>query len=143
MENEASNLHIPRLFLRDLLSDGKLEVADEILAPGVIIHRLDSFTPDFGTGPEAMKQIVGLYRSTFPDLDLVIDDVIAADDKVIARFSINGTQKGDLPGIPATGVAISIPSIDIYQIKDGKIVELWHAADTLGLMKALGAMPDM
>jgi predicted ester cyclase len=119
-----------------------LEVADEILAPDVIIHRLDSFTPDFGTGPEAMKQIVGLYRSTFPDLDVVIDDVIAAGDKLITRFTINGTQKGDLPGIPATGLPISMPGIDIYQIKNGKIVEFWHDADTLGLMKTLGAMPD-
>jgi len=139
----AQNKNLVTLFLRDILSEGKLEVADDIFSSDAVIHRLDSFTPDFGTGPEAMKQIAGLYHSTFPDLDIVIDDVFATGEKVIARFTINGIQQGDLPGIPATGLAVSMTGIDIYRINDGKIVEFWHGADTLGLMKQVGAMPDM
>jgi steroid delta-isomerase-like uncharacterized protein len=142
VEDEPSNRHIARLFLRDLLTEGDLSLADEILAPNAVIHVLDSFTPDFGTGPEAMKQIAGLYRSTFPDIDITIDEVIATGDKVIARFTINGTQTGDLPGIPATNLKVAIPGVDIYQIQDGQIVEFWHTADTLGLMKSVGAVPE-
>jgi len=142
IEGNPSNRHLARLFLRDLLSEGDLSLVEEIFAPNAVLHSLDSFTPDFGTGPEAMKQIVGLYRGTFPDLDVTIEQVIATGDQVIARFIINGTQTGDLPGIPATGIKIAIPGVDIYQIKNGQIVKFWHAADTLGLMKMVGAVPE-
>jgi len=140
----AKNKAVARLFLEDILSQGDVSVAEKIFAPGAIINRLDSFTPDFGTGPEAITKIATLYRNTFNDLQIEIEDIIANGDgdKVIARFSINGTQTGDLPGIPATEVQISIKGIDIYQIMDGQIVEMWHTADTLGLMKQLDAVPE-
>jgi predicted ester cyclase len=137
-----SHRHIARLFLDNLLGHGDLEVADEIMAANATIHLVDSFTPDLGTGPEGIKNIVGLYRNTFPDLQISIHDVITSGDKVISRFTIQGTQTGDLPNIPATGIAVSVEGMDIYRIENGKIAEFWHDADTLGLMKQLGVFPE-
>jgi steroid delta-isomerase-like uncharacterized protein len=138
----AQNKQIVRLFLGDLLSEGKMSVADEIMAPDALIHPIDSFTPNLGTGPEGMKNIVALYHSAFPDMEITIDEIATAGDKVTARFTINGTHEGDLPGLPATGKTISIQGLDLYHIKAGKIVEFWHDADTLGLMKQLGAVAE-
>ena len=50
----------------ELWNDGKLAVADEIFAPEYVNH--DPPSPDFGTGPEGVKQSVKLYRNAFPDL---------------------------------------------------------------------------
>ena len=140
LDSEPSNTLLARLFLDNILSRGEVDVADQIMADDVTIHRQDSFTPDFGQGPEAVKQIAGLYRGTFPDMQIGIHEIIPAGDKVIARFAIQGTQTGDLPDIPATGKAVNIEGIDIYRIENGKIAEFWHSADTLGLIQQLSTM---
>ncbi len=44
-------------------------------------------------------------------------------------------------GIPPTGRAVAIGLIDIARLVDGKVVESWSAADDLGLLRQLGALP--
>jgi len=63
------------------------------------------------------------------------------EDKVISRFTMSGTQTGDLPGLPATGLEMDADGTGIYHLADGKIVEFWHSPDTLGMMQQLGAVP--
>jgi predicted ester cyclase len=41
--------------------------------------------------------------------------------------------------MPATGQKVSVPGLDFYHIKDGKIVEFWHHADTLGMIQQLSS----
>ncbi|HEX9076539.1 MAG TPA: ester cyclase, partial [Anaerolineae bacterium] len=50
-------------------------------------------------------------------------------------------HKGAFQGIPPTGKEVSVTGIEIYRIVNGKFVEQWVEADTLGLMQALGALP--
>ncbi len=131
-----------RRLLGELLSGSdNLEVADEIIAPDAPIHIMDSFTPDFGKGPEAMKQIVNFYHGAFSHFRIILDDLIILEDKIISRFTMSGTQTGDLPGLPATGLEMDADGTGIYHLADGKIVEFWHSPDTLGMMQQLGAVP--
>jgi predicted ester cyclase len=132
-----------RRFLGELLSGGDLGVADEIMADNVVIHTLDSFTPDFGTGPEAMKQIVSWYHGALSNFRVIPDDLIITEDKVISRFTITGKHTGDLPNLQATGIEISVEGIDIYHIEKGKILEVWHTADIFGMMQTLGVVPSV
>ena len=79
-----------------------------------------------------------MYWKTFPDLTLTIEDLIAEGDKVVVRFIGRGTHLGDLGSIPATGLETEAGAIEIFHIKDGKIVEVWEISDALGLMQQLG-----
>ena len=124
---------IVRRFLGELLSDGNLEVADDIMAPDVVIHMLDSYTPDFGKGPDAMKQIVNFYHAAFSDFQLTVEDITVTSAQAASRFKINGIHTGDLYGFPATGLEIKSDGMQIYSIVEGKIVEFWHVADVLGV----------
>ena len=54
-----------------------------------------------------------------------------------ARFTAHGIHKGDFMGLPITGKPITMTGIEIFRIKDGKIVELWGEANLLGLMEQL------
>ena len=92
-------------------------------------------------GPDGLKRIVGKYRSAFPDVRMTVDDVIASDDKVVLRWHSEGTHRGELAGLAATGVRGSVTGISIDQWKDGKIVEAWAERDNLGLARQLGAAP--
>jgi len=79
-----------------------------------------------------------MYWKAFPDLNLTIEDLIAEGDKVVVRFIGRGTHQGELDSIPATGLKTEAGAIEIFQIEDGKIVEVWEISDALGLMQQLG-----
>jgi hypothetical protein len=44
-----------------------------------------------------------MFRSGMPDLRVVIDDMIAEDDKVAVRYTIEGTHEGGPLWHPAYG----------------------------------------
>jgi predicted ester cyclase len=45
-------------------------------------------------------------------------------------------------GLQPTGKPITMTGIEIFRIKDGKIIELWGEANLLGLMQQLGIFPS-
>ena len=69
--------------------------------------------------------------------------MIAEGDKVIARFTVSGTQPGAFLGIPSTGKHATITDIEIVRIANGKFVEIWVQPDFLGLLQQLGVVPAM
>jgi predicted ester cyclase len=82
-----------------------------------------------------------MYRAAFPDVRITVDDVIAADDKVVLRWHSEGTHRGGLEGLAPTGARASVTGIGIDRWKDGKVVEAWTEWDNLGLARQLGAAP--
>ncbi len=74
----------------------------------------------------------------FPDLTVIIEDLFAEGDKVVVRFIGRGIHQGNFGGIPATGIKAEALAIEIFHIRDGKIVEAWEISDRLGLMQRLG-----
>lgn len=78
------------------------------------------------------------FFEAFPDLDHLIEDTVADEEKVAVRFIMQGTQKGDFMGIPATGKRIHIEAIGILQIKDGKVAELRGIMDHASMVHQLG-----
>ena len=137
--SEQNKAVVRRLF-EELWNKGNLPMADELFAPNYANH--DPSTPDFGRGPENEKKGVSLYRGAFPDLRLTIEDMIAENDTVTARWSCRGTHKGDLSGIAPTGKQIMISGMSIVRLANGKVVESWANWDALGLMQQLGVAPQ-
>ncbi len=70
---------------------------------------------------------------------LPIEDLIAEGEKVLVRLRVEGTHGGELMGLPATGKPIDIGVMDLFQIRDGKLIEHWALLDNLGLLRQLGA----
>jgi hypothetical protein len=59
----------------------------------------------------------------------------------VRRWHSEGTHRGELAGLAATGARGSITGISIDQWKDGKVVETWTEWDNLDLARQLGAAP--
>ena len=109
---------------------------EKYYAPGYIYHNLIE-------GDMNRKQLVQYFvslMSTMPDHNKSIDDMVAEGDKVVIRYTVQGTQKGAILGIPATGKHVSIKACDIYKIEGGKILEWWEFPDYLGAMTQIGAV---
>ena len=85
--------------------------------------------PNQPPGPAGAKQILTELRTAFPDLKIVIRDILQDGNKVTVRSEISGTHKAALMGFPAKNRKMTIQAIDIHEFKDGKIVRTWHTED--------------
>lgn len=120
----------------ELLSKGNLAAADELYAPNFICHFIA------GTewkGIQGIKDEVASHRTSFPDWNEKVDDIIAEGDRVVIRFTSSGTQHGAFAGIPPSGKKVTIHEAAIYRVDGGKIVEQWGFPDSQSLMQQLTA----
>jgi predicted ester cyclase len=132
------NKAIIRRWLEEGWTNGNLAVADELIDPGFVVHGAGGQAVP--TGPEGAKQLVSAWRTGFPDGRMNIDDLFAEDDKVVIRMTWVGTHTGDFYGRAATGRPVSVTSIGIDRVANGKIVEGWGEVDMLGLYEQIGVI---
>jgi steroid delta-isomerase-like uncharacterized protein len=135
------NAEAARRILDEGFSQGRLEVFDEVCSPDVVSH--DPAQPEDVRGIEAHKERCQGYRTAMPDLQVTVEDQIAAGDKVAIRWSARGTNDGELMGMPPTGRPMQITgnSIDRFDA-DGQLVETWDQWDNAGFMSQLGISPE-
>jgi steroid delta-isomerase-like uncharacterized protein len=69
------------------------------------------------------------FTTSFLDLSITINQMIAESDKVVCWWKLHGTHLGVYENIPATGKKIEMIAIDIYTITDGKISWLERGSD--------------
>ena len=127
---------IAHRYFEEIFNQGKLDVAEEIVANTHINH--DRLNEVQGIG--GLKEVAAKYRKAFPDLHLAIEDTISQGDKVVVRWSWSGTHKGDLAGLAPTGKKTGGTGITIFRHSDGKIAESWVNWDTLGMLEKLGVV---
>jgi steroid delta-isomerase-like uncharacterized protein len=135
-----TNKTVSRRFFEEVFGKGKLNVLDEIIAtdhvnsgPGAIAG--------LPNGPEGALQLVTAYRNAFPDLRLTIDEQVTEGDKVVTRWTADGTHKGELAGIPPTNKSTTVSGIVVDRFVNGKIAESWGIFDEFGMMQQLGVIP--
>ena len=127
-----------RRLYEEVFNKGNLSVIDEVVSPDIVDHN-----PGPGVPPtrEGFKQFVSTNRAAFPDIRIEVNDILAEGEKVVARFTMRGTHRGELMGIAPTGKQVTVSGIDILRWEGGKAVEHWGNMDDLGLLQQLGVVP--
>jgi steroid delta-isomerase-like uncharacterized protein len=119
---------------------GNASLIEEHMAPNYVLHKPPAgFSPD----REGLKAILHAMRSAFPDLRMTVEEVVSEGDKVVQRRLYEGTHKGELFGIPASGKSVSVSQITVTRVAGGKFVEEWAETDFLGLLQQVGVAPKM
>ncbi len=129
------NKSIMRRAYDEILNEGNIDVADEVIAEDMTEH--EQF-PGLEPGREGFKGFVRMFREAFPDLQVTVEDMIAEDDRVAARVTMRGTHQGVFLGIDPTGNQIEVPVVDIVRFADGMAVEHWGVTDNMAMMVQLG-----
>jgi predicted ester cyclase len=131
-----------RRIFEQSFNEGNFTLGDQLIAPDAVNHD-PAEPPNFSglRGPELLKRTASMYRAAFPDVRVVVDDVIATGEKVVLRWHSEGTHRGELVGLAPTGQRATVTGISIDQWRDGKVVESWSEWDNLGLARQLGAAP--
>ncbi|MBS1776218.1 MAG: ester cyclase [Bacteroidetes bacterium] len=135
MDNVKQNKEICKRFFDELHDKGNFDIIDELVHPNVISH--DPF-PGQPEGSEGVRSTMKIFRTAFPDLKLIHNDMIAEDDRVMIKFTATGTHQAEFMYIPATGNKIAYEEVVILRLKDGKITEHWAVADAMALLQQLG-----
>jgi predicted ester cyclase len=76
-----------------------------------------------------------------PDARIEIEDVLGEGDRTLTRFTVYGTHRGDLFGIPASGRQVRVATLLVSRFAGARIVEEWAIKDMLGLLQQIGAIP--
>jgi steroid delta-isomerase-like uncharacterized protein len=78
---------------------------------------------------------------SFPDLVRPVEEILATEDKAVARWTSTGTHLGSYFGAPPTGKRLTTSGITVFRIADRKVVEEWIQSDMLGLLQQAGLIP--
>ena len=93
--------------------------------------------------PSATRAIAEHWLGDFPDYRFELLDLIAEDDKVVARMPFTGTHTGQVLDLPPTGRPVQVSEIVIFRIADGKIIEAWEEYDEQGMRRQLASPPQV
>lgn len=111
---------------------------DRHIAPTFVRH--DPGLPFEVRGPQGVAQLHDALMPAFPDMKLPLLDFVAEGEKVLVRLRVQATHTGAFGDLQPTGRRIDIDVLDLFQIRDGVLVEHWALLDNLGMMKQLGAV---
>jgi predicted ester cyclase len=131
MSATEENKRIARRWL-ELITAHRVEELSEMVAPTWTMH---GGPPGLPAGPEGVRE---LFRHIGPVAQQwTLEDLIAEDDKVVARATNRCVQESFL-GLPARGRQQTFSAVFIHRIAHGKIVQTWRTADDLGRVLQLG-----
>jgi steroid delta-isomerase-like uncharacterized protein len=137
VDQADSNAALGRKVFAEIYGQGKVELVDQLYADDFVDD-----SPGGGKGRELIKEAVAGFHKAMPDLRIEFEDVFAAGDKVVLRYTARGTQTGPYDEIPPTGKKVTVRGITIFQIVKGKIKTEWTEYDRLGVLRQLGVVPS-
>jgi steroid delta-isomerase-like uncharacterized protein len=140
MEERMSASEANKSAVRDCFeeaSQGNFEALHAIVTPDYVIH------PDEVRGADGLAEMVQGYRDAFTGLNVTIEHQFTEGDYVATRSTIRGRHDGELMGAPPSGREVEFTSLTISRCRDGKIEEEWELVDTVGLLRQIGALPDL
>jgi steroid delta-isomerase-like uncharacterized protein len=123
-------------FLDETYNKGNLKNTDKYVTPDFIYHARGEDIE----GIEAYNEWVSSDRSIFPDIRVTVVDSIAESDRVASAFIVEGTQKKEFRGIPATNKQFETVGMNIFHFQNNKIKEGWVVVDALTAAIQLGAV---
>jgi predicted ester cyclase len=131
----ANKAAVQRLF--DDINQGDMSGLERQLSANYVQHSSMPVSP----GRSGVRQVYAQLRASFPDLRITVEDLVAEGDRVAARVTWRGTQKGEYLGVQPTGRAILVSKMDFCRFESGVMVEHWDVVDRLSLLQQLGVVP--
>ena len=106
-----------------------------LYAPDVVLHGY----PEVVQGKEGARSFYAELWAAFPDAHLSLDETIASDDRLAARYTLTGIQAQDFYGAPLTGAATKVEGMTWLHFRDGQVAEVWQVSVTPDTLMRLSA----
>jgi steroid delta-isomerase-like uncharacterized protein len=106
------------------------DVFHEDKAVGAAIH-----------GKEEYRGFAEGWFKAVPDLRLTPTSSFVSGNRAFVEWVATGTQKGDMPGMPASNKFFSVPGTSLMECQDGKLKHITEYWDMATVMRQLGFLP--
>src|SRR5690349_16125661 len=103
------NKQLVRTFFQRAFVEHDLDAAAQLVTSDYNLH--DAMRPHFEGGPAAFIRAQRAYEEAITNHHLIVDDQVAEGDRVVTRWTVTGTQRADLPGIPNRGKSFRVAGI--------------------------------
>jgi predicted ester cyclase len=98
---------------------------------------IHGFPPNLPTNKEGFRQFIYLLWNAFPDIRITFEDVIVEGNKVVCRYNLAGTHKGQFVDLQPTNKQFRVNGMTIFSFRDAKVIERWNLVDMMSLMEQL------
>lgn len=123
----AKNRHDPRAALEWCTDDFALEIVP-------LGERIE--------GKARAEEYLTRFMQAFPDYVGQVDTKASGPDVVIGLWTLCGTLRGELLGMPPTGRAVAVPAVSAYFLRGGRLCCERIFFDTATLLAQAGlSMP--
>ncbi len=127
----VDNKRVVANFVEVCQNQHNLAAADDIFHPDFANHYAPEGRP-LASSPRSAGSFQAFYAMllrAFPDATMEINEQLAERDLVATRKTLRGTHLGEIWDLPPTGNRVEWEFIDIFRIRDGKLVEHWTHMD--------------
>lgn len=102
---------------------------DKVMDENFVDHM--PFNPSAPTGRDGFRQTQAFYRTIFSDFSIDFKGIYQDGDKVIVHSVVSAKQTGQFLDIAPSRKNVSWNAIDIYSVKNNKLLEGWHVESFL------------
>ena len=135
-EVEEKNKALVRRFLEARVM-GDVDAVEKMLAPNFVNHT--KVLPNEEPGREGFIQAIAQYNAAFSNSSIIVEDQVAAGDKVVSRCVVRRTHdRGKVMGVAPSGRELTYLPVVIHRIEGGKIAEQWGGGTGLSELRGLG-----
>lgn len=126
----AANKAILHRYAEEIWNQGNLAVVDEVIAPNVVMHVPGA--PEIRSR-EDFRTFVSQLRTSFPDTQWTVKDMVAEGDFVAIHWTFRGTHRREFLGLAPTGKVVTMTATNFYRLRGGQIEQAWGDMDLSGL----------
>ncbi len=116
----------------DAFNHGDLDALIGLFAPDARIHGV------LGSG--GLDEVRPIWQDLIRcfAINLEVQDLVAEDDRVAARYIERGRSVASFRGGPVTRESYAIPAMEWFEIRDGLIRQRWGARDMAAQFAQMG-----
>ena len=135
-EVEEKNKDLVRRFLEARVM-GDVDAVEKMLAPNFVNHT--KVLPNEEPGREGFIQAIAQYNAAFSNSSIIVEDQVAAGEKVVSRCVVRRTHdRGKVMGVAPSGRELTYMPVVIHRMEGGKIAEQWGGGTGLSELRGLG-----
>jgi steroid delta-isomerase-like uncharacterized protein len=92
------------------------------------------------SGRDAIEKLYATFFHAFTDFKLEKQDLLIEGNRAALFANASGTDRGGFMGMPATGRAVRLPIVFLYELRDHLIVHERRIYDFTGLLVQVGVL---
>ena len=93
-------------------------------------------------GKAELKAFADGIFAAIPDFTVELSSLFTSGPWAGMEWTMSGTHRGDLPGLPATGKPFTLRGASILELSSGQLARCTDYWDMVSFLRQIGAMPS-